>query len=586
MLTSLNWYCQIEFGITEPHLSPLFAGGRNFELPQILAHHLMAAECPREDVIFSLGCPKRHDLRKIHSRYQRSRKQPGRCPENGFFSETRPCYKTGMKNEVGRNQPCPCGSGHKYKNCCYRRDAEAAQSRGQTYPDPEWQRIRKTEGDIIDAVGSFARRRFGEDLTARAWLEFSAGSTIPKEPLTVSLFVPWFIFSWLPSSASRPPFQSEPLPQPLALTYLAKHRADLDDFQKSFIQAACGEPFSFFIVTAVEQHRSLALRDLLLEREVTVKERQASELLRRGNVIYARSVSLAGQSILQGIGPVPLPPDIQSSIIDLRSELKNTARSKGPLSPAFLRSQDGFLRSFYFEAADRALNPPPPVLQNTDGDPLVSIRLRYKLHCTPEQALEKLKSLVLAEYQDRILDHADFDGSGNLARVTLTWQKKGNRLNPGWDNTSLGSIEIRGGSVVIEVNSENRATKIRRDIRDRLGKQCTFMKEERKSIEALLQAQTGHGGIRKQQRSREDEAMSPEVCAAVAEMMKAHWEAWLDSPIPALRDQTPRQAARTPEGRERLEALLMAFEYRNESMIQPELRPDVGELRRKLGLPE
>jgi hypothetical protein len=35
-----------------------------------------------------------------------------------------------------------------------------------------------------------------------------------------------------------------------------------------------------------------------------------------------------------------------------------------------------------------------------------------------------------------------------------------------------------------------------------------------------------------------------------------------------------------------LEALLMAFEYRNESMIQPELRPDVGELRRKLGLPE
>jgi len=23
------------------------------------------------------------------------------------------------KNKVGRNEPCPCGSGKKYKNCCY-----------------------------------------------------------------------------------------------------------------------------------------------------------------------------------------------------------------------------------------------------------------------------------------------------------------------------------------------------------------------------------------------------------------------------------------------------------------------------------
>jgi hypothetical protein len=66
--------------------------------------------------------------------------------------------------------------------------------------------------------------------------------------------------------------------------------------------------------------------------------------------------------------------------------------------------------------------------------------------------------------------------------------------------------------------------------------------------------------------------------------MKAHWDAWLDTPIPALKNQTPRRAALTPEGRERLEALLIGLEYRNESAIQPELRPDVVDLRRKLGL--
>ena len=25
--------------------------------------------------------------------------------------------------KVGRNEPCPCGSGQKYKNCCMRKDA-------------------------------------------------------------------------------------------------------------------------------------------------------------------------------------------------------------------------------------------------------------------------------------------------------------------------------------------------------------------------------------------------------------------------------------------------------------------------------
>lgn len=27
--------------------------------------------------------------------------------------------------KVGRNEPCPCGSGQKYKKCCFEKDAEA-----------------------------------------------------------------------------------------------------------------------------------------------------------------------------------------------------------------------------------------------------------------------------------------------------------------------------------------------------------------------------------------------------------------------------------------------------------------------------
>lgn len=215
------------------------------------------------------------------------------------------------------------------------------------------------------------------------------------------------------------------------------------------------------------------------------------------------------------------------------------------------------------------------------------MRLKYELLCPPEEAVEKLKSLALPECQQGILDGADFDGSRRLVQASITWQKRGNRMHPEWDNTSLGTIGIRRGVLEIEVNSEKRAKTIRQEIQNRLGGQCKFVSEERQSADALLHAQEAHGRTVKRGRPRQDEGepMPPEVRALLGEKMKAHWDAWLDIPIPALRGQSPREATRTPQGRERLEALLMEFEYRNASIIQPELRPDVAELRRKLGLP-
>ena len=34
----------------------------------------------------------------------------------GYFRKTRPVVRDNQK--IGRNDPCPCGSGKKYKNCC------------------------------------------------------------------------------------------------------------------------------------------------------------------------------------------------------------------------------------------------------------------------------------------------------------------------------------------------------------------------------------------------------------------------------------------------------------------------------------
>jgi hypothetical protein len=59
--------------------------------------------------------------------------------------------------KIGRNQPCPCGSGKKYKRCCWERDrsarvdAQSAVSRhGYTFAQTELDRLSNSVVDLLD----------------------------------------------------------------------------------------------------------------------------------------------------------------------------------------------------------------------------------------------------------------------------------------------------------------------------------------------------------------------------------------------------------------------------------------------------
>jgi uncharacterized protein YecA (UPF0149 family) len=50
----------------------------------------------------------------------RSRREPALTPARSLRSAaaSAPALAPAMKAKVGRNDPCPCGSGKKYKKCC------------------------------------------------------------------------------------------------------------------------------------------------------------------------------------------------------------------------------------------------------------------------------------------------------------------------------------------------------------------------------------------------------------------------------------------------------------------------------------
>src|SRR5205814_8072107 len=62
-----------------------------------------------------------------------------------------------------RNDPCPCGSGRKFKHCCLDR---------HTAEDSARLRLRGAEGRVVDTLLEFTAKSWGDSLIAHAWEDF------------------------------------------------------------------------------------------------------------------------------------------------------------------------------------------------------------------------------------------------------------------------------------------------------------------------------------------------------------------------------------------------------------------------------
>ena len=482
-------------------------------------------------------------------------------------------------SKQGRNEPCPCGSGKKYKKCCLAKEAAPLSSLTR-------QKMRKTEGELIHSLLKHVDKYYSEAAVGEAWEEFTVWGDLPMDldtqPELETAFLPWFVFNWIPDNAEIDEAEHFPEMQ-VAKHYLEQKRSQLDSFQRRFIEEICSQPYSFFLVMEVEPGKSLSLRDLFLEREVTVHELQASTIVKKGSIIFTRIMTLDDCSIMVGCAPKIIPPSYLNEFIDVRA----TMEKKLPeYDQHYLLEYSIELRDIYYSIREELQNPSLPELQNTDGDAIELTKLFYKLACKPAAAVEALATLSMVSSVDDLISMGEFDENGELQSIDFPWLKKGNKHHASWQNTAMGDISIKGDKLTVSVNSRERAEAIKRKIERRLGKRAKFSNAVIESSERMFDevARQQNSGL--ESASQESEALQalPEVQAQLKEMSEQHWNAWLDSAIPALKDQTPREAAKTKIGRQRLEALLIDFEYQNTLQPAQPFAPDVDALRKALGL--
>jgi len=467
---------------------------------------------------------------------------------------------------IGRNDPCACGSGRKYKHCCLQRvDADRALRA----------RLRAAETRIVPAILNFAVERWDEDFIDRAWNEFvlwneeDVPENLSDDPDFYPLFLPWFLFTYVADPHEED--TSDDLPDgPIAAAYL-EETDDLDEIDRALIESACRGGFSFHVVTGVE-HEAIELRDILTGATVRVLEERGAEDIRRDDILFAFPAGGNGGAILLGCAPLTIPLSWHNRIIDFREGVWSEKRP----APGDLSEYDFEIREFYFEIADAIYNPQPPQLTNTDGEPFEFTTLTYDLRCTVQDCFDLFKTLRAQDGPESEAaedDDVERDTEGALTRATMRW------LND--KETLLGTVTIETGVLRAEVNSAERAARIKEEISARLGERVVLVDTDTMPAEEVFAKVLEEAEADEELEAVDDR--DPELAAVEGDLMAQHWKRWPDEPIAALGNETPRQAAQSTLGRERLEALFAEYRWRDE--IEPtHARVDIAALRQKLGI--
>ena len=488
-----------------------------------------------------------------------------------------------MPGKVGRNDPCPCGSGRKYKKCCQANFDEK---------DFHYRRWRRIEADLIPELLEYAIETQGPEGIEDAWSEFhnfaAPCAYDPELPMNM-VFMPWFLFNWIPET-ERAGFLDDP-DLTIASSFFGDYALSEDEIK--FIMSANQAPYSLCEVQELTPGASMSLFDLLRGIKYDVIERTASRTLKKGEIIYCATTHLDGITSNIGTSPFALRPLAKRNVMELRKWLIDESGA-AELTADHLVEFEADIRSFYLVTLAAMLA--PPQLVNTDNEPLVPQKVHFEIE-SADSAFHALKGLAENIPEDELRSDAN-EADGLIVKAEIPWlggTKEARKRLGG--PVLLGTMNIEEGKLIISVNSTKRAETIRGLVEKRLGKQAVYKTTLIEPIDSEVEKMWAAVASGSPKPPAEEwlegtkrtgviplADLPPEMRLKLEAHARQHWIAWFDLPVPALDNMTPREASKTEEGRELLESLLLDYERHNDAPGENLMRPDISKLRRELGM--
>jgi hypothetical protein len=507
---------------------------------------------------------------------------------------------------TGRNDPCPCGSGRKYKKCCQRTDDQF---------DLEYRRQLNAESNLIPVLRELANSALSIHAIEDAWNEFNGDDEVElledNDPMNM-VFMPWFFFSWAFDPKEYLPDDEEEFedddeltdeddegPVTIGLIHLAVLHDELPEDQREFLIAANIATYTICEVLEVTPGSRMQIRDLFCERTFEVIERTASQSLKRGELIYCAPMTIRGVVSLLALSPYSLRPTFKVSVYNLRRAIL-AELDQQTMGDDELAEYEPQIRYLYLELLGAAFA--PPQLVDKDGNQFQPASVYFELDSSDE-AFHKLKDLAGEGLQEEVLKRATIK-EGQVVKAEFPWVE-GTDYNR---SRFRGLLKIQDDDLIVEVYSLDRAEQIQSIVTDRLGDHARHITTDFTPTDEIVEEMWDDemesagdsedlnitGSATNKNNVLEFPSLSvgefsfapdsPEVRAILKQLADEHWSQWYDIPVPALNYVTPREAAQTPEGRDLLESLLLEYEIKVDDDPNNKAAPDVAALRRELGM--
>lgn len=444
---------------------------------------------------------------------------------------------------------CICGSKKRFGDCCYKDNPVVNFTNFK---------IDQAERDLRMKLIDFSNRPEMQAQIGEAfyiWMNnpgLSSGDIDEEDidDLTFTKFLDWFIYD----------FKLLDTGEKLIYRFYKEERHNLSDIERFILDGWMDNLYSFFEVEEVVSKEGCRIRDIFTGEVFQIKDSNASLQISRLDIIGGRPLRVGNDTYFSGVVSI-YPQTFKPTILDFfKRELKEYRKNFGKKrTPKEYLKDWGFLIERYIE--DIANH---PQFFTPEGDEFVFASSIYSVK-DYEKTLEELEKI----------DSLEEIKGGTKELRAFSWIKK----KKNGQSKILGSIEIEGDKLTIECYSSKLLDRGKRLIESKLQGLIVHKEDSIKRLESFLDKQPRESSKGKKL------PLGVKSQSELDTVLDEYYDKWIDSPLEALGNKTPREALKTKEGREKLSSILRELQgFYEEAKERGEPYYNVENLRKKLRL--
>ena len=423
-------------------------------------------------------------------------------------------------SKFNRNDPCPCGSGKKYKKCCLIETYIAIGKEDS---------IRER---LVQELMVFFEKNYKhtlEDAHFLFWDDFIPAEHLEGTSLDIAYqnFMEWLIFDHLIDVDND---------KTLIDLYMEKNKKlSLDEHR--VLTMMKNSVISLYEVQEVFPEKGLLLKDLLMGGEYDVREKSATRSVRKWDIFASRLLLVDSSYIMSGSVYAYHMKNKKEILDDIHAEFEDYKEEYPDAS------MDDFLKhnseNFNFYWYDLIQNPTPINLHTTSGEPMLISKALFEIKNKEVvmHGLPKIKGFEQGKDSYTWYDKRDKEGSATI----------------------LGRAEIKDNKLILESDSKQRLDK---------GKKLILEALSDAVVHKVDTFQDPMEAMKSYKESSTDEPVNElpmEIQQQIyTKFMQGLYEKWLQEKIPVLDGRTPMQAIKTEEGRKKVIELLKSIENSEE----------------------